>query len=134
MKQKIHKRFIDESIRIRKSYIRNINKIIEKEEIILSYKSKIENVMNETKDIVGKNSDKNMEDKNLKSLLNGKLLEIETSIIKIQSELNPINEKIEKLKNDSKKLYDTIKEKYTELEDEDIQEQILEHLKINNLL
>ena len=90
--------------------------------------------MNETKDIVGKNSDKNMEDKNLKSLLNGKLLEIETSIIKIQSELNPINEKIEKLKNDSKKLYDTIKEKYTELEDEDIQEQILEHLKINNLL
>lgn len=131
MKQKIHKRYIDEAVRIRKSYLKTINKISEKEESILSFKNDIEKIMSETDIIV--NDNKNIDDIKLRNILNEKLIDIETNIINIQKEVKPMNDKIERLESDSKKLYDTIKEKY-DLEDSEIQNQIINELSKKELL
>ena len=129
---KIHKKFITEAIRIRQSYLKNIKKIHEKEEIIMSYKKDIEKIISDTEIIVKKSSE-NTNTKELSKILNEKLIEIEININKIQKELQPIHKKNEKLEKDSKKLYETIRDNH-KLEEKEIQNQIIVELSKKNLL
>jgi len=131
MKTKIHQRFLDNALNIRKSYKKSLTKIKEKEKIISYHKNEIIKITLETTDFVKKND---IIDDEYKKIFNDKLMDIENNIVKIQNELKPISDDIENIENKSKSLYNNIKDYYPDLEEIDIQNQIIDYLKINNIL
>ena len=130
MNNTIEIRYINEAIRIRREYLNCMYEITTKEEKVMKQKSELENVMNDLTSLVeSMEGKKNIDGK----LLNEKLLEAELNINKIQAELKPINVKIESLKKEAKNLYTIIKEKYPDLNDQDIKSQMDPHLiELNN--
>lgn len=131
MKTKIHQRFLDTALNIRKSYKKSLMKIKEKENIISYHKDEIIKITSETTDFVNKND---IIDDIYKKIFNEKLMDIENNIIKIQNELKPISDDILNIENKSKSLYNNIKDYYPDLEELDIQNQIIDYLKLNNIL
>lgn len=124
---KIHKRYIDESNRIREKYLSNIEDISKKEEEINRYKSRIEEIMEKNTKYISENEKKDVEQ--IKEDIKEELLEIDLNINKIVSKLQPHFDIIEKLTKDSSNLFVSIKEKYPELSEEEIQEQIFKSIK-----
>jgi len=124
---KIHQRYINESIRIRETYLQTIDKISNLEVDIENYKYSIESLMEKNSDYIEKNKAKGVEQ--IKKDINNELLEIDTNINNITNKLEPLFKVIEKLDKDSKELFTTIKIKYPELTELDIQEQIFKSIK-----
>jgi len=114
----IHKHFLKEANRIRNTYLNTIEKFKQKEEYITKNKKIIENLINEINNNV-KNSDVDIQDD-----VKTELIEIETTIYKIQKEVIVLDKTLKKLQNDSKTLYTKIKKHYPNLSDEEIQKEI----------
>ena len=125
---KIHDRYINEAIKIRKEYINIIEEIQQKENKIFESKYEIEKIITETNSYVQKVSDKKVNDDEAKKYLNDKLMDIETNIQNVQKELKPHFDKIEELKKSSQNLYHIISEKYPDMQQKEIQEQIIAKL------
>jgi len=112
--------YINEGIRIRKNYLHNMREIIKEEPKILQRKNLFEKLKNEMEVIV--KSDTNEMRKTLE--LTTKLLTLEKEIKSIQDIIRPYHENIEKLKDDTDKLYLAIKEKYPNITTDQIQQEI----------
>lgn len=116
---KIHERYIDEAVRIRKDYLNNIKNIQEKENIIVGYKDKIEKTMVNIEQYITADVSEQV-----KSELNNELINMEKDIRKINEELEPFKIKIEQLQKDSSTLFNTIVEAYPDLTVVEIQKEI----------
>ena len=105
-----------------------IEEIQQKENKIFESKYEIEKIITETNSYVQKVSDKKVNDDEAKKYLNDKLMDIETNIQNVQKELKPHFDKIEELKKSSQNLYHIISEKYPDMQQKEIQEQIIAKL------
>jgi len=124
----IGKHYIDEALRIRETYLKTIDEVLDKEKIINKYKVKVSNKMNILKDYVDNLEDDTITE-NIKKDLIKDTLNIEIELKNISKEIVPLLDIIEKLKKESKNLYNKIKEKYPELSEQDIQKEIFLNLK-----
>jgi len=116
------KQYIDEGVRIRKTYLYNLKEILKEEPKILKKKTQFEKLSSDMESVV--KSDKNDIRKTLE--LNSALILLEKEIISIQKIVQPYYDIIEKLKSDSDKLYLAIKEKYPKMGASDIEKEIMD--------
>ena len=114
----LDKLYIDEAIRIRKTYLNNLAAIVKKEDEIQKYFLMIEDVREEVEQNEAPNQDYFVK----------KLTEINDNIEKIKSVIMPHYDTIKKLDESQKILYDNIKDKYPEITNDDIQSQIIPHI------
>lgn len=117
----IAEQYIQEGIRIRKEYIRNLKEILKEEPNIMQKKEKFQKLQNEMESIVHSSSNdirKTME-------LNEKLINVEKELTSIQNIIKPYYDKIENLKNDTDRLYLAIKEKYPNITQKEIERDIM---------
>ena len=114
----LDKLYIDEAIRIRKTYLNNLAAIVKKEDEIQKYFLMIEDVREEVEQNEAPNQDYFVK----------KLTEINDNIEKIKSVIMPHYDTIKKLDESQKILYDNIKDKYPEITNDDIQSQIVPHI------
>lgn len=117
----IAEQYINEGIRIRKIYIQNLKEILKQEPLILERKAKFQKIQDEMSDIV--NSELNDVRKTLE--LNSRLLNVEKEINAIQNIIRPYYDNIEKLKDDTDRLYLAIKEKYPNITPAEIENEIM---------
>lgn len=117
----IAEQYINEGIRIRKVYIQNLKEILKQEPIIAERKKSFQKIQSEMESVV--ESELNDVRKTLE--LNSKLISIEKEINKIQDIIRPYYEAIEKLKEDSDRLYLVIKEKYPNITAAEIENEIM---------
>jgi len=117
----IAEQYINEGIRIRKSYILNLKEIIKQEPAIFDRKKNFEELREEMETVV--KSDLNEIRKTLE--LNNKLISLEKEIKSIQSIIRPYYDTIENLKNDRDRLYLAIKGKYPNITSEQIEKEIM---------
>ena len=113
--------YINEGIRIRKVYFKNLKDILEQEPKILERKKQYEVIFKEMESLV--NSDLNDVRKTLE--LNSKLMILEKEIVSIQNIIKPHFDIIEKLKDDRDRLYLAIKEKYPNITQQEIEKEIM---------
>lgn len=113
--------YINEGIRIRKTYIKNLKEILKKEPLILEKKKIFESLQIEIESVV--NSDLNEIRKTLE--LTNKLAGLEKEIKYIQNIIKPFYETIENLKNDKDTLYLSIIEKYPNITQQEIEKEIM---------
>jgi peptidoglycan hydrolase CwlO-like protein len=118
MPQQIHKRFIDEAVRIRTEYFRQLQALVAKEKSIQVEKNNLELIITELH-----NRQEQLKEEDLPA----ELLRIESHITRIEKEYLPIQTKIKELESDAKKLGETIRSHYS-LSDEQIKEQLDPHL------
>ena len=121
----IAEQYINEGIRIRKSYIKNLQEILKQEPKIMDRKKIFEKLQKEMEGVVY--SDVNEIRKTLE--LNEKLLNLEKEIKIIQEIIRPYYNVIENLKNDRDRLYLAIKEKYPNITDQEIEKEIMSKVK-----
>ena len=117
----IAEQYINEGIRIRKSYMQNLKQIIKEEPKIMARKTSFEKLQEEMGNIV--KSDLNEMRKTLE--LNEKLIFLEKEIKYIQDIIRPYYTEIENLKNDRDRLYLSIKEKYPSITEQQIEREIM---------
>lgn len=123
----IDKRYLEEASRIRESYLKTLDKIIEHEQFINKYKDEIEKIMETNTELIEENPEKPLNQ--FKNEIKEDLLTIDSNINKIVSKLEPLLTYIEKLQKESKELYITIKDKYPSLTENDIQLQVFDYIK-----
>lgn len=116
---KIHQRYIDEAHNIREEYLKNIEIIATQEEKIEEYKTIINNCLENNNSYISKNKNKTIDV--VKEELRDNLAEIDKYISIIVNKLNPIFENIKQLEKKSSELFKTIKEKYPNITDAEIQ-------------
>jgi predicted transcriptional regulator len=116
--------YIMEGIRLRKTYIENLKQILVQEPIIYEKKKSFDNLKDEMEGIV--KSDLNEIMKTIE--LNNKLNTLEKELRKIQDIIRPIYEKIETLKIERDRLYLSIKEKYPNVTNEEIESEIMKNV------
>lgn len=121
----ISEQYINEGIRIRTDYIKNLNEILKYEPEILNKKNLCENIQKDMETIVF--SDKNSIMKQME--LNSKLILLEKEIKYIQDKIKPFYNNIEKLMEDSDKLYLSIREKYPNITNKQIEQNIMSKIK-----
>ena len=117
----IAEQYINEGIRIRKSYIQNLKEILKQEPIIFERKKIFEKLKDDMESTV--KSDINEARKILE--LNNKLITIEKEIRVIQNIIKPYYDAIESLRTDKDRLYLAIKEKYPNITQEEIEKDIM---------
>jgi hypothetical protein len=117
----IAEQYIQEGIRIRKSYIKNLKEILKQEPIIQDRKIKFQELQKEMESIV--NSDLNDVRKTLQ--LNEKLIILDKEMKNVQDIIKPFHDNIEKLRDDKDKLYLAIKEKYPNITQQEIEKDIM---------
>lgn len=114
---KLDKIYIEEAKRIRREYLNNLKYIILQEDVLNNSKKKLEKITsdidnNETTDIFNKD------------VLFQLSAIIETAVAKI----TPFNEKFKILDADQLKLYNAIKEKYPNITDIEIENEIVPYI------
>lgn len=120
----IAEQYINEAKRIRQEYLKNLSQILTQEPKVEERKKEGLRIQEEISDII--NSDLNEVKKILE--LNNRLLILEKEIVSIQNIVRPYSENIEKLRGDSDRLFLSIKEKYPNIDDKDIEEEIMSHI------
>jgi len=116
-KIKINKRYINEALRIREEYLKSLTELKKKEKCLVKIKNDINDAYNMVSDTV---NNKIMENK----------INILTKEIKNLNEyIQPITNKIDKLKDEANDLYMNIKESSPNITKEDIKKIFLPHIK-----
>lgn len=110
------KKFIEQAKNIRRQYIKNLNDILKCEDEISFYKKEL-NVINNHLNFEN--------EENLKY----KMFEIEKNIKKIETIMTPFGKKVKELEKEADKLFENIKERHPEYTVEDIQNELIPHLK-----
>lgn len=128
--EKIHKRFIDEAIRIRQEYLEEMKLLAEKEDKIKKYQLRITTVLKDIEKYVIKNNDVELDNEQISLELSDELGDIDSTMKKIQEDVSLLDKKIKKLQKESNTLYEAITKKHPSLTEEHIQEQIFNIIKI----
>jgi predicted transcriptional regulator len=120
----IAEQYIKDGIRLRKSYIENIKEIVKLEPLINKRKKNFDDLKVEMESIVF--SDKNDIRKTVE--LNNSLIQLDKEVKKVQELVRPLYDKIESLKSERDRLYVAIKEKYPNITDQQIENEIMERV------
>lgn len=121
----IDKIYIEEAVRIRKEYLNNLIYISNEEDNIKEYISKLKKIQNEIE-----NGELN-DEKYYREML----FDIEIMIKKATNKIKPYYDKIKVLDNNQSTLYNNIREKYTNITDDEIKNDILPYIvKIDKIL
>ena len=120
----IAEQYIKDGIRLRKSYIENIKEIVKLEPLINKRKKNFDDLKVEMESIVF--SDKNDIRKTVE--LNNSLIQLDKEVKKVQELVRPFYDKIEALKSERDRLYVAIKEKYPNITDQQIENEIMERV------
>lgn len=115
--------YLNESKRIRKEYLENLSYIITKEDEIEGYINRIQQIQLIIDDSNQQNIDKFINE----------VKELDNNINKINDFITIYHDKIKKLDVDQRLLYNSIKEKYPNIDDEDIKNQILSTIESVNI-
>jgi chromosome segregation ATPase len=121
---KLDKIYINEAIRIRQEYMTSLKNILGEEDNIAEKKKQVDNYQNNMEKII----QEDMHDITKRLKLNNDLQKIERLINGIQDNIRPHYDNIEKLRGDADKLYNSITEKYPNVDTEEIQKQIAPYL------
>lgn len=112
---KISNLYIDEAVRIRKEYLGS-----------LVYINKYKDEINFLKEQLDAYKDELLNKSNItEEFFHSKLEDINKCINEINTKIKPYVDTITKLNDDQKKLYDIIKEKYLDITDDDIKNNII---------
>ena len=114
----LDERLINETLRIRESYLNSIKNFKENEKLIIKIKNELNNAY-----ILLENS------KIDKEFLDDKISNLTKDINDLQSITEPIIKIIEKLKYDSDKLFENIKEKYPNITEQELKKFLEPHIK-----
>jgi len=114
----IDEHYIKEAIRIREEYLKNLIYITEEEENIKKLISDLENIGKDIENTEGK-SEKYYRDA---------LFEIEIMIRKATEKIIPFHEKKKQLDKEQRKLYNSIKDKYPNITDDDMKGYIVPYI------
>lgn len=117
----IAEQYINEGVRLRKGYLENLKEILKQEPFIDGRKKNFEKLKEEMESLVF--SDINDIRKTME--LNNKLIILEKEIKSIQDIIKPYYDKIELLKTERDRLYISIKEKYPNITDQEIEKEIM---------
>jgi len=121
----IAEQYINEGIRLRKTYIENLREILKQEPIINERKKYFDQIKDQMEKIVF--SEINDVRKTLE--LNNRLMDLDKEIKRIQELIRPYYNTIEKLKTERDRLYVAIKEKYPNITDDEIEREIMQKVK-----
>jgi dihydroxyacetone kinase-like predicted kinase len=105
----LDKRLIDESLRIREEYLKKIEEIKKNEDLFNNVKDELNNTY-----LILEGSDID------KEFIENKILKLTKDINKIENLINNILYKIDILKKDADKLFEKIKEKYSDITEEEL--------------
>lgn len=122
----IDKLYIKESMRIRDEYISSLKKILDEEDIINEKKKEIESLKGNIEELI--KIDMNDVTKRLK--LNNTLNGIDKLMKDIQTRIQPHYDHIENLRTDADKLYNSIREKYPNIDEEEMKNELYPYLEI----
>ena len=120
----ISEEYINEAKRIRIEYLNNLKYIIDEDPKVEDRKKEGLKIQDEMKDIL--NSEFNDVRKTIE--LNNKLMVLEKEIIAIQNIIKPYSEKIKKLRDDSDRLFLAIKEKYPDIDNITLENEIMSQI------
>ncbi len=121
---KLDNTYIGEAVRIRRKYVNSLNNILKEEDSLKQKKSEIEKI----KDSMGTLIEGDLHDVTKRLKLNEHLIKIEKIIKDIQDKIRPHHKSIENLRKDAIKLYTSIKEKYPNISEDEIKEQITPYI------
>jgi len=110
--------YLNESKRIRKEYLENLAFIVKKEDEINFHINEINNIKNIINDIPENNKDEFI----------NQLKIMDENIQKISKHIQKYYDNIKQLDVDQRKLYYNIKDKYPNIDDEDIKNEIIEFI------
>lgn len=110
--------YINEAIRIRREYLDNLIYIAKEQ-------SNIETLTNDLKKLSKEVSE--AENKN-ESYYRGALEEVDNMITKATEKIKPFHNKIKDLDKQQRKLYNTIKDKYPSITDDDLKKSLIPHI------
>lgn len=114
----IDKLYINEAVRIREEYLKNLIYIVQEEENVASLTSDLENLGKEIEE----------SEKKSETYYRDALFEVEIMIRKATEKIIPYHDKRKKLDKQQKTLYNTIKDKYINITDKEIQNDIIPHI------
>lgn len=120
----LDKIYINEAIRIRSEYMASLKNILKEEDSLNLKKSEIDNIQNVMEEMV----ESDMHDVTKRLRLNEQLIKIERIVKDIQDKIRPHYNNIEKLRIDADRLYTSIKEKYPNVTENEIKEQIAPYI------
>ncbi len=121
---KLDKIYINDAIRIRKEYKKSLESILNEKVPLDVKKKEIEDYQSNMENII----DEDMNDITKRLKLNNDLQKIERIIKEIQSKIKPHYDNIEKLRTDADRLYNSIMEKYPNVTEQEIKNQIAPYL------
>lgn len=130
--------YLDSAVRIRRTFM-NLNiELTEYENYAKSIEKVIERALGDLEDINNSISNdkksKNVSQEEMLKKVLDILAKLEDDSKSLESKVNPINEKIEKLRKEENQLYNVIKFKYPDIKDSELIEMVNKKLKKEGLL
>jgi hypothetical protein len=110
--------YINEAIRIREEYLNNLIYIANEEEYIKSLSSDLKTL----------NDEISQSEKKDEQYYRDALFEVDLMIRKATDKINPYYDKVKELDKKQRTLYNTIKDKYPDITDEQLQKDIIPHI------
>lgn len=130
----IQELYLKRAASIRRDYIKIMTDIRSYENIATQLSSSLEARMNDLQGLLNKiNDNKVANPETSKNELHNIMIQIEDDINKVDTSIDSLNQKIDKLKEDEVSLYNEIKKSYFNLSDEEIKNEIQSYLKKLNL-
>lgn len=123
----IDKHFIESAVEIRKEWVRLIRSLDGYQSQVEKAQRAISEKKQEVEEFAKK--DLKIKDPQVREFIEKVFNEVEYQANIIDSKIKPLNEDIEKLKQEELRLYQHIKRSYPKISDEDIKLQIWEHIK-----
>lgn len=114
----LDQRLINESLRIRESYLKSLEDIKKNEELIINIKNDLNDTYNFLKN-----------DSVDKEFIENKIKDLKREIDNLNKITESITNNIKNLKIDANKLFENIKEKNPDVSEEDIKEILLPYIK-----
>lgn len=130
----IQELYLKRAASIRKDYIKIMTDIRSYENIATQLSSSLESRMGDLESLLKKiNESKNTNPDSAKDELHKIMVQIEDDINKVDTSIDSLNKKIDKLKDDEILLYNEIKKSYFNLSDDEIRKEIQSYLQKLNL-
>lgn len=130
----IQELYLKRAASIRRDYIKIMTDIRSYENIATQLSSSLEARMKDLEGLLNKiNHNKITNPETSKNELHTIMIQIEDDINKVDTSIDSLNQKIDKLKEDEISLYNEIKKSYFNLSDEEIKNEIQSYLKKLNL-
>lgn len=116
MNNRLDQRFIDMAVKIRRDFLKSLKEATQKQEIVNHYLNELNDLKTDLE------NSKNNDD------LVSKLKVIEQKIRIIENEMSVLVERRSKLEKEEIKLLETIKERYPEITEDELKQQIYPHI------